>query len=100
MSWEIRANLGPLAPPTGGNPRGWLWELTRGEQVVRIAIEIGETAWSSDPLSLPEDTREALETDGRAELVKILELDDPPSAIHCDSRGCTSSYAENTSSRT
>jgi hypothetical protein len=30
----------------------------------------------------------------RSRFGKILELDDPPSLIHCDSRGCASSYAE------
>ena len=34
--------------------------------------------WSSDPLRLPEDTRQALETDGRTEALKILDQDDPP----------------------
>jgi hypothetical protein len=85
--WEISANLGRHVQ-TGGDTRGWLWEITRGDQVARIVIEISGTAWSSDPLSLPEDTRRALQTDGRTELLKVLEHDDPPRVIHCGCDGC------------
>jgi hypothetical protein len=92
MSWEIRANLGMHARPSV-DARGWLWEITRGAEVARIAIEISEAAWSSDPLALPDDTRRALETDGRTELLKVLEQDDPPHLIRCGSHGCTSSSA-------
>jgi hypothetical protein len=87
VSWEISANLGRHLHP-GGDARGWLWEVTRGHQVARIVIEISGTAWASDPSSLPEDTRRALETDGRTELLKVLEHDDPPRVIHCGSNGC------------
>jgi len=37
-------------------------------------------AWSADRLSLPDDTRDALETDGRAELLKVLDQDQPPAS--------------------
>ena len=42
-------------------------------------MEVSGTAWSSDPLRLPEDTRQALATDGRTELLKVLDQDDQPS---------------------
>jgi hypothetical protein len=74
---------------TGGDARGWLWEITRGAQVAQVVIEISGTAWSSDPLRLPEDTRHALETDGRTELLKVLDQDDPPRVIRCGSLGCS-----------
>jgi hypothetical protein len=92
VSWEISANLGRHAR-TAVDARGWHLEITRGNQVARIVIEISGTAWSSDPLSLPEDTRRALETDGRTELLKVLEHDDPPCVIHCGSNGCVYSSA-------
>ena len=72
VSWEISANVGRHQRP-GVDARGWLWALTRGDQAVEVVIEISETAWSSDPLRLPEDTRQALETDGRTELLKVLD---------------------------
>jgi hypothetical protein len=93
MSWEIRANLGVHAR-SSVDARGWLWEITRGAEVAPVVIEISETAWSSDPLGLPDDTRRALETDGRTEILKVLELDDPPRVIRCGSKGCSSSPAE------
>ena len=75
-----------------------VWEITRSAQVAPVVIEISETAWSSDPLLLPEDTRHALETDGRAALLKILDEDNPPQVIHCGSEGCD--VSENAGSAT
>jgi len=89
MGWEIRANLGRHARPRV-DARGWLWEITRGAQVAQVVIEISEMAWSSDPLLLPEDTRRALETDGRAALLQVLDQSNPPHVIHCGSEGCRS----------
>jgi hypothetical protein len=88
MRWEISANLGPHGRP-GVDARGWLWEITRSSDVARVVVEISGAAWSSDPLRLPDDTRQALETDGRTELLKVLERDEPPPVIHCGSMGCT-----------
>jgi hypothetical protein len=88
VSWEIRANLGRRVN-TGVDARGWLWEITRGEQAAQIVIEISGAAWSSDPLDLPQDTRQALETDGRTELLKILDQDNPPRLIRCGTSGCS-----------
>jgi hypothetical protein len=56
---------------------------------VEAVIEISGPAWSSDPLRLPEDTRQAIETDGRAELIKVLDQDNPPRVIRCGSSGCS-----------
>jgi hypothetical protein len=85
--WEITANLGPQGRP-GVDGRGWLWEISRGDQVARVMIEISGSAWSANPLDLPEDTRRALETDGRTELLKVLGQEDPPRVIRCGSTGC------------
>lgn len=92
MSWEIGANLGRHARPDV-DARGWLWEITRGDRVAQVVVEISETAWSSDPPHLSEDTRQALETDGRTELLKVLGEDDPPSVIRCGLTGCSSAPA-------
>jgi hypothetical protein len=88
MGWQIRANLGRHVR-TGVDGWGWLWEIISGEQVAQVVIEISETAWSSDPLRLPEDTRHALETDGRTELLKVLDDETPPRVIRCGSSGCS-----------
>lgn len=88
MGWQISANLGRTAC-AGSDARGWRWEISRGNEVAQVVIEISGTAWSADPLSLPEDTRHALETDGRTELLKVLDQDNPPCIIRCGSSGCT-----------
>ena len=93
MGWEISANLGRHVR-TGVDGAGWLWEITRGEQSARVVVEISGTALLSDPLRLAEDTRNALETDGRTELLKILDLDDPPLVIRCGPTGCSYLSAE------
>jgi hypothetical protein len=88
VTWEISANLGRYERP-GVDARGWLWSITRGDQAAEVVIEISGAALSSDPLRLPEDTRQALETDGRTELLKVLDQDDPPRVIQCGSTGCS-----------
>jgi hypothetical protein len=93
MRWEISGNRGMHAR-SGVDARGWLWEITRGDQVAQVGIEISRAAWSSDPLRLPGDTRHALETDGRTELLKVLDQIEPPRVIHCGTTGCTYRSAE------
>ncbi len=92
MTWEIRTGLGRHGH-AGVDGSGWLWEISRGGQVARVTIEISAAVWSSDPLDLHDDTRRALETDGRTELLKVLGHDNPPRVIRCDSTGCTYSSA-------
>jgi hypothetical protein len=86
MTWEIRTSLGRHERTEAGN--GWLWEIGRGDEVARVLVEVSGAALATDPLGLPEDTRRALETDGRTELLKVLDHHDPPRLIHCDSTGC------------
>ena len=85
---------------TDVDARGWLWEITWGAQVAQVVIEISGTAWSIDPLRLPEDTRQALETDGRTELLKVLDHDNPPRVTRCSSFGCSYLSAEEVSRQT
>jgi hypothetical protein len=96
VTWKISANRGRHARP-GVDARGWLWEITRGDQVAHVLIEISGTAWSTKPLRLPEDTRQALETDGRTELLKVVDQDDPPRVIRCSSTGCAPLHDEEVS---
>jgi hypothetical protein len=64
-----------------------------------VVIEISGTTWSSDPRGLHEDTRHALETDGRTELLKVLDEEAPPALIRCGPVGCTYLAAEEVSPR-
>ncbi len=86
-TWEIKTNLGRHAR-AGVGGSGWLWEISRGDQLARVMIEISTAAWSTHPFDLPEDTRGALETDGRTELIKVLDNEHPPRVIRCGSAGC------------
>lgn len=86
MGWQISANLGRHVR---ADARGWRWEITQGADVAQVVIEISGRAWSADPVSLPDDTRRALETDGRAELLKVLDQDEPPRVIRCGRSGCS-----------
>jgi hypothetical protein len=79
--WEISANLGRHTR-TGVDAHGWLWEILRGTQLAHVVIEISDAAWLSDPLRLSDDTRQALETDGRTELLKVLDQDERAAPRH------------------
>jgi hypothetical protein len=59
VRWQIEANLGRHAR-TAVDTCGWLWKIARGAQTMRVVIEISERAWSSDLLTLPDNTRQAL----------------------------------------
>jgi hypothetical protein len=83
MSWRIKANLG-----RGGTEGEWRWEIGRGDRVAQVVVEITPAALAADPRALAEDTRRARETDGRAPLLEILDVDDPPRRIRCDTTGC------------
>jgi hypothetical protein len=87
VGWQIGANLGRHAND-GVDAHGWLWEISRDDRVAQVLVEISDEAWSSEPLRLPDDTRRALETDGRTEVLKALDLANPPRVIRCDSTGC------------
>jgi hypothetical protein len=87
VGWEVSVNLGRHARD-GVDAHGWLWEVVDGERVAQVLVEVSDAAWSNEPLRLPDDTRRALETDGRTEVLKVLHLASPPRVIRCDSTGC------------
>jgi hypothetical protein len=93
--WEIRTSFGRRAGEVDGS--GWLWEISRGDQLARIMVEISGSAWSIDVFDLAEDTRRALETDGRTELLKVLDRDEPPRLIRCGVTGCTTGVSKRSS---
>jgi hypothetical protein len=68
MDWEIGANLG-RGSRVGVKARGWLWQITRGDRLRPLLIEISASAQSTDPVQVPDDTRRALEMGGRTELL-------------------------------
>jgi len=70
LDWEISANLGRHTHTRVDARVGSRRSL--GARRAQVVIEISGTAWSSDPARLSDDTRRALETDGRTELLKVL----------------------------
>jgi hypothetical protein len=85
--WEIIGSLGPYAR-SGFDAGGWLWEIQRDGDAKRVLVEVTGSALASSIDSLPEDTRTAIQTDGRSEVAKILDLTDPPRVIVCSTAGC------------
>jgi hypothetical protein len=63
---------------------------TTDEEVLRARSEPSQT----DLLA-----RNALETDGRAELLKVLDQDNPPRVIRCGSSGCSNASADEVGKR-
>ena len=53
-----------------------------------MGIEISGRAWSSDPARPSDDRRRGLETDGRTELLRLLERYEPHRVIHSGPTSC------------
>jgi hypothetical protein len=88
-AWEIEENFGPESRP-GVDASGWLWVLARWKRRHRhlVLVEISVTAMKSEREPLPSDTRAAIETEGRSEVEKILDEEEPPQVIQCGTWGC------------
>jgi hypothetical protein len=93
VAWSISGRISPYARP-GVDANGWLWEIEREGVAKRVLVEISGTAWATDSRALPEETREAIDTEGLSELRKVLEEQDPPRVIACGTWGCGALTAE------
>jgi hypothetical protein len=83
--WEI---VGPFeAPWEGRDVVGWAWELHRGYEIRRVVVEVSGTAIAVAPETLPEETRLARETQGRSEIERLVETQDPPARIRLGTTG-------------
>ena len=87
MPWRINGRISPYARP-GVDANGWLWEIERDGEPRRVLVEISGTAWASAEEALPRETREAIHTEGRSELEKVLDGQEPPRVIACGTWGC------------
>jgi hypothetical protein len=92
VSWEIAGQIGPHSEP-GVDGSGWLWELHRGEDAHRVFVEVSGSALSSNNV-LSSETARAIETEGRSEIERIAELDDPPRVIKCSTHGVRDIYPD------
>jgi len=96
MPWEIAGQLGPHSEP-GVDGSGWLWEIHRGEgpnvEARRVFVEISGTALQSS--SMPSTaTMEAIESEGRTEVERVTEMDDPPRVIKCSTHNVQDVYPD------
>lgn len=96
MAWEIAGQLGPLSEP-GVDGSGWLWELHRGEgqgfEARRVFVEISGSALASS--NMPSTaTVAAIESEGRTEVERVAQMDDPPRVIKCSTHGIRDVFPE------
>jgi hypothetical protein len=91
MPWEITGQIGPHAEP-GYDGHGWLWELTRENRPARrVFVQIAGTAWAVHDrggVGLASDTAQAIATEGRSEVERLLNDEEPPRMIGCTTVGC------------
>src|SRR5437588_12560087 len=87
MPWSINGRIGPYARP-GVDATGWLWEIQRDGVAHRVLVEVSGTAWAVTEGTLPDETREAIRSEGRSEVDKVLLEDAPPRVIACGTHGC------------
>ena len=87
MPWTIDGQ-GEQHARAGVDAQGWLWELRRGDDARQVLVEISRTALGVEEQALPSDTAAAIKTEGRSQLVDVVELDEPPRVIVCSTDGC------------
>ena len=62
-----------------------------GGRASAVFVQIAGTAWSvhkAGGQGLASDTREAIATEGRSEVERVLNGDEPPRMIGCTTYGC------------
>jgi hypothetical protein len=91
MAWEVAGQIGPHTEP-GYDGSGWLWELHRDGEARRVLVLVSGSALASEHVQ-PEDTAEAIRTEGRSEVSRVAALDDPPRIVKCSSTIVEDVYA-------
>ncbi|HET8893026.1 MAG TPA: hypothetical protein VFM96_02880 [Gaiellaceae bacterium] len=96
MAWEIAGQLGPHSR-SGVDGSGWLWELHRGQEpdveARRVLVEVSGSALASAHLPSAE-TAAAIESEGRTEVERVAQMDDPPQVIQCSTHGVRDLYPD------
>lgn len=96
MSWEIASQIGPHCD-ANIDASGWVWELRRGEgkhsEARRVFVEVSRTALAS--ASMPSTaTTAAIESEGRTEVERVAQLENPPRKIKCNTHGVRDVYPD------
>jgi len=96
VSWEIAEQIGPHSDPNIDGS-GWVWELQRGEgkhsEARRVFVEISRTALVSTGMSSTV-TAAAIESEGRTEVERVAQLENPPRKIKCNTHGVRDVYPD------
>ena len=90
MTWSVDYHE-PFSH-SDADARGWLWHLSDESGATRrVYVEITGIAlevMKAPRATLLKDTREAIESEGRSEVAKILDKTEPPAGIQCGTGGC------------
>ena len=86
MIWMVAGGPTDYAEP-GVDGRGWIWEISRGEDYRRVFVEVSGTALASSE-GLADETAEAIATRGGSVVDRLLSMEDPPRVMKCSTLGC------------
>jgi hypothetical protein len=88
VPWRIESTSGPYgAPWEGKDVTGWVWEIYDGERSTRILVEVSGSAMATEDQFLPTETAHAKATEGRSEVEKVLDSEQPPRRITLGTTG-------------
>jgi hypothetical protein len=85
MLWQIKS--GPAeVNSTGFDAVTWRWVLRNrsDKDEISVLVAVSGTAAASAAESLPDATAEAIRTQGRSEIEKVLDSPEPPRLIELD----------------
>ena len=89
MAWTISGSHAPYSR-SDYDASGWLWEIRDNGNSRRVLVEVSGSARAISERggTLPDDTSDAIRTQGRSEVEKLLALTEPPRVIQCGTMGC------------
>lgn len=85
--WFIDMYIGVV--PTQRDATAFLWQIKRGDETRSVHVYVSRTAMASADEYLPREVVDAKATAGRAVVVTLLALDDPPEEVMVSTAGVT-----------
>lgn len=86
MPWEV-VGLLPDETPPGLDGQVWTYEIRRGEETRKVHVEVSGTAIAEGEHGRNSETVEAVQTEGRSAVERVLDRDDPPGRLRFHSEG-------------
>ena len=84
VPWQIASEPPEIISET--DKERWIWTIERDGVRRLVTVFVVRTALSVD--NADDETAEAIRTQGKSEVERVLAMDDPPGVIGCDTRGC------------